>query len=202
MLNCEETRNMNEKYEKLEMKEKYSKGELSKEILRSLAIGGFVAACFVAPNFAQVAKLFGAKNSKDRWRLRRTLFNLTNERLVEISYNKKGEEIIKITGDGEKRILKYNLDDMKIPVLKKWDRWWRLIIFDIPESCKQARDALTSKLQKLGFYPLQKSVFIFPYECRDEIDFICEHFKVREYVNYFLVKKPENDKYLKQWFDL
>lgn len=184
------------------MKKKYSKGELSKEILKSLAIGGFVAACFVAPNFAQVAKLFGANNAKDKWRLRRTLYNLTEEKLVKISYNKKGEEIIKITGDGEKRILKYNLNDMKIAVPKKWDNWWRLVIFDIPEHCKQVRDALTSKLRELGFYPLQKSVFIFPYKCRDEIDFVCEHFKVRGYVNFFLVKKPENEEYLRQWFDL
>lgn len=184
------------------MKGKYSKGELSKEILKGLALGGFIAACFVAPNFAQVAKLFGVKNSKDKWRIRRTLHNLTKEKLVKISYNKKGEEIIKITGDGEKRILKYKFDDIEIPSPKKWDKFWRLVIFDIPESSKQARDALTSKLKELGFYPMQKSVFIFPYECRNEIDFICEHFRVREYVNYFLIKEPENGEYLKKWFDL
>lgn len=184
------------------MENKYSKGELSKEILKGLAIGGFIAVCFVAPNFAQVAKLFGAKNSKDKWRLRRTLHNLTKEKLVKISYNKKGEEIIKITGDGEKRILKYEYAKMKIPVPGKWDKYWRLIIFDIPETHKKARNALTAKLQDLGFYPLQKSVFVFPYSCRDEIDFICEHFRIREYVNYFLIKKPENEEYLKQWFGL
>jgi len=184
------------------MKEKYSKGELSKEILTGLALGGFIAVCFVAPNFAQVAKLFGVENSRDKWRLRRTLFNLTKEKLVEISYNKKGEEIIKITGDGEKRVLKYTYNDIKIPVPKKWDKLWRLVIFDIPEAQRRARDALTSKLRELGFYPLQKSVFIFPYECRNEIDFVCEHFKVREYVNYFLVKEPENGEYLEGWFNL
>lgn len=184
------------------MEEKYSRGELSKEILKGLAIGGFIAVCFVAPNFAQVSNLFGVKSSKDKWRLRRTLFNLTKERLVEISYDKKGEEVIKITGDGEKRILKYKYDDIKILVPQKWDKLWRLVIFDIPETHKGARKALSSKLQELGFYPLQKSVFIFPYKCRDEIDFICEHFKVREYVNYFLIKEPENGEYLKQMFNL
>ena len=186
----------------MKMKKKYSKGELSKEILKSLAIGGFVAACFVAPNFAQVAKLFGAKNPRDEWRLKRTLYNLTKERLVKISYNKKGEEIIKITGDGEKRILKYKYEDIKILTPKKWDKLWRLVIFDIPEVHRKARNALTSKLRELGFYPLQKSVFIFPYECRNEIDFVCEHFKIREYVNYFIVKEPENGDYLMKWFDL
>ena len=175
---------------------------MSKEILKSLAIGGFVVVCFVAPNFAQVAKLFDAKNSKDRWRLKRTLYNLTKERLVEISYNKRGEETIRITGDGEKRILKYKYEEIEIPIPKKWDKLWRLVIFDIPEIHRRARNALAFKLQEVGFYPLQKSVFIFPYECRDEIDFICEHFKIREYVNYFVVKEPENREYLGQWFNL
>ncbi|MBU1091930.1 CRISPR-associated endonuclease Cas2 [Patescibacteria group bacterium] len=184
------------------MKTKYSRGELSREILKGLALGGFIAICFVAPNFAQVAKLFDTKSSKDRWRLRRTLSNLTREKLVKISYNKKGEEIIKITGDGEKRILKYKYEDVKISIPKKWDKMWRLVMFDIPEIHKKARNALTFKLQDLGFYPLQKSVFILPYECRNETDFICEHFKIREFVNYFVLKDIENEGYLKEWFDL
>ncbi len=185
------------------MKNKYSKGELSREILKGLALGGFIAVCFVAPNFAQVAGMFKTKNSQDRWRLRRTLANLTKEKLVEISYDKKGNEIIKITGEGKKRILKYKYEDLKIPVPKKWDKTWRLVMFDIPEVHKKARNALTFKLQDLGFYPIQKSVFIFPFECRDEIDFICEHFKVREFVNHFLVvKEPENEDYLRQWFEV
>lgn len=184
------------------MKKKYSKGELSKEILKGLVLGGFIAVCFVAPNFAQVAKLFDTKNPKDNWRLKRTLYNLTKEKLVKISYNKKGEEIIKITGNGEKRILKYKYEDLKIFTPKKWDKKWRLVMFDIPEVHKKAREALNFKLQDLGFYPLQKSVFIFPHECKDEIDFVCEHFKVREYVNYFVLTKAENEEYLKQWFNL
>ncbi|MBU1091669.1 hypothetical protein KKA27_02310 [Patescibacteria group bacterium] len=184
------------------MKEKYSRGELSKEILKGLVLGGFIAVCFVAPNFAQVAKLFDARNSNDRWRLRRTLFNLTKEKLVKTSYNKKGEEIIKITGDGSRRVLKYKYTDLKIPVPKKWDKKWRLVMFDIPEVHRKERNALTSKLQDLGFYPLQKSALISPHECRDEIDFVCEHLGIREYVNYFTLIKPENEEYLRQWFNL
>ena len=184
------------------MKNKYSRGELTKEILKGLALGGFIVACFIAPNLAQVAKMFDTKNPKDRWRIKRTLYNLTKEKLVKITYDKKGNEIIKITDEGKKRVLKYKLDDMKISEPKKWDKTWRLVMFDIPEAKRRARDAVNFKLQDLGFYPLQKSVFIFPYECRDEIDFVCEHFKIREFVNYFEVKNPENEAYLRQYFEL
>lgn len=184
------------------MKNKYSRSELSKEILKGLALGGFITACFIAPNFAQVTKLFNTKNPKDRWRIKRTLANLTKEKLVKISYNKKGEEIIKITGEGEKRVLKYKYEELEIDKPKKWDKKWRLVLFDIPELHKKSRNALTHKLQDLGFYPLQKSVFIYPFDCRNEIDFICNHFKIREFVNFFVLTEAENEEYLKEWFNL
>ena len=184
------------------MKGKYSKGELAKEILKGLAIGGFIAACFVAPNFAQVAKMFNTKGSKDKKRLQRSLNNLNKYKLVEISYDKKGEQTIKITEDGKKRILKYDYQDLKINIPKKWDGVWRLVIFDIPEVRKTARDAMTFKLQEMGFYLLQKSVFISPYECKNEVDFICEYFKVGDFVNYLVIKKVEDDSRLKKYFGL
>ncbi|MCH7763134.1 MAG: hypothetical protein IIB95_05255, partial [Candidatus Marinimicrobia bacterium] len=63
---------------------------------------------------------------------------------------------------------------------------WRIVIFDIPEKRKKARDAINLKLKELGFHPIQKSTFIFPYECRNEIDFVAEHFFVRKYINYIV----------------
>ncbi|MBU1091836.1 hypothetical protein KKA27_03175 [Patescibacteria group bacterium] len=186
----------------MEMKEKYSKGELAKEILKGLAIGGFIVACFVAPNFAQVAKLFNTEGPRDKKRLLRAFNNLNKHRLVKISYNKKGEQIIKITEDGKKRILKYEYQDLKIDIPKKWDKIWRLVIFDIPEVHKKARDAMTFKLQDMGFYPLQKSVFITPYDCKDKLDFICEYFDISEFVNYFVIKKVEEDSRLRKHFGL
>jgi len=184
------------------MKDKYSKGELAKDILKGIALGGFIAVCFVAPNFAQVAKLFETQDAKDKRRLKRSLNNLEKQKLVKISYDKNGNEIIKITEKGKKRVLKYNFIDLKISIPKKWDKLWRLVIFDIPEVHKRARDAVTFKLQDMGFHALQKSAYIAPYECRDEIDFICESLKVRRFVNYFLVKEIDNEDFLKKKFSL
>jgi len=184
------------------MKNEYSKGELAKEILKGLALGGFIVACFVAPNLAQVIKMFETKDWKDRARLKKSLNGLERQKLIKIRYNKKGESIVEVTEKGRKKILKYDFYDLKIATPKKWDKMWRLIAFDMPESKKRARDSLTVKLQELGFYPLQKSVFICPYECRDEIDFICGFLKVREFVHFFVVKEVEDEKELKKKFNL
>ena len=60
---------------------------------------------------------------------------------------------------------------------KKWDGHWRIIFFDIKESKKNVRDALRHHLKNLNCYPLQKSVFVTPYPCKEEIDFLCEFYE-------------------------
>lgn len=117
-------------------------------------------------------------------------------------YYKDNKEFIEITEKGKKRLFQYDYEELKINIPKKWDKLWRVVIFDIPEKRKKARDAINIKLQELGFRSIQKSTFIFPYKCKNEIDFVAEHLFIRKYVNYLLVKEIENEKELKKIFDL
>ena len=91
---------------------------------------------------------------------------------------------------------------MEIKKPAKWDGEWRIVIFDIPERFKKAREALRLKLKELGFRELQKSVFIFPYECEDEINFIVEVFLIRPFVRFIRVKSFTNEEQLKIKFNL
>lgn len=181
----------------------YSRGELAREILKSLAIGGLIVASFALPNLPQVFSFFGIKSSRDRYRMKRAIDSLQRQKLI--NFYEKGEEMVmEITEKGNKRILKYKFDEMRIERPRKWDGCWRIIAFDIPQRYKRARDALNRKLKEIEFYPLQKSIFICPFECRDEIDFIGEFFNVRKYLKYFLVKNldSEDENYLKQYYNL
>ncbi|MBL7045102.1 MAG: hypothetical protein ISR98_00675 [Parcubacteria group bacterium] len=126
---------------------------------------------------------------------------MKKQRLVKIYY-KNGEEVIEITEKGKKWLLKYKLDDMEIKKPKKWDGLWRIVIFDIPEKRKKARNAINLKLKNLGFYPIQKSTFIYPYECRNEIDFVAEHSFARKYINYIIAKEIDNSKKLRKIFKI
>jgi len=85
---------------------------------------------------------------------------------------------------------------------KKWDGKWRIVVFDIPEKKKGVRNALRRKLKELGFYELQKSVFVFPYECGNEIEFIVEFFELRPYVRTGVLEKIDNTTHLKRIFKL
>lgn len=47
----------------------------------------------------------------------------------------------------------------------KWDGKWRLVIWDIPEKRRQARDLLRFKLKQLGFKQWQQSVWASKIDC-------------------------------------
>lgn len=67
----------------------------------------------------------------------------------------------RLTNLGRKKIVR------DFPILsfqnRKWDGRWRLVIFDISEKERKARDALRAKLKELGFGKWQKSVYISPH---------------------------------------
>lgn len=179
----------------------YRYGELAKQILKGLALGGFIVVCFALPGFAQVATLFQSKGARDNYRIKQAIKGLQKNRFVDV-YEKDGKEVMEITELGKKRVFEYDLDDMKLKVPKKWDGFWRIISFDIPESKKRGRDALSRKVKELGMYPIQKSMFVSPYPCKDEIDFIGEFFDVRKYVIYMKVKEIEGATNLKRIFKI
>lgn len=179
----------------------YEHGELAKEILKGLAFGGFIVLCLAMPNIAQVAKLFQAKNSKERYRFDRSLRNLQKKKLVRI-YQKDGQDVVEITRDGKRKVLSYNIDEMKLKHARKWNKEWHIIMFDIPEPKKKARLALSQKIREFGLYPLQKSVFVSPYPCKEEIDFVGEFFNVRNHLIYATAKDIEGAEKIKRHFKI
>ena len=179
-----------------------SRGGITKAVLKGIALGGLVVAVVALPGMAPVLNLFSGKDKKkDRRIFNNAMYRMKKQRLVKIYY-KNGEEVIEITEKGKKWLLKYKLDDMEIKKPKKWDGLWRIVIFDIPEKRKKARNAINLKLKNLGFYPIQKSTFIYPYECRNEIDFVAEHSFARKYINYIIAKEIDNSKKLRKIFKI
>jgi DNA-binding transcriptional regulator PaaX len=133
--------------------------------------------------------------------LKREIRNLYRSKLIKEEENSDGTFTYILTDRGKVKALTFHFREMKIEK-KHWDGKWRVVIFDIPEKIKMSRNALRDKLKNLGFRELQKSVFIFPYECKDEIDFIIEFFKIRKYVRYGTFDFIDNDLHLRKIFNL
>jgi CRISPR-associated endonuclease Cas2 len=73
-----------------------------------------------------------------------------------------------ISPDGKKY-----LEDMSFSQLSpvsKWDKKWRVVIYDIPESKRNERDAVRNLLKQLGFYKLQISTWVHPLPCLNQFE--------------------------------
>jgi DNA-binding transcriptional regulator PaaX len=159
------------------------KSEIIGIVLKILGGGVLLPAIFLFPGSAILINKFLKDKgiNKDYLAFRRILNRLKNKRLLKI-IDKNGDAFLQITEDGKKELLRYDIDNLAVKIPKNWDDIWRIVIFDIPEKQRLARSALSRKLKELNFYPLQKSVFVFPYKCGNEIDFIKEYFDVGKFI--------------------
>ena len=103
---------------------------------------------------------------------------------IEFLKTRNGIEFARLTAKGKERFLQHQFNILALPRAKRWDGKWRIVLFDIPEPKKKIRDSLRRKLKALGFLEFQKSVFIYPFPCRDEINFVINFYNIPEYVYY------------------
>jgi DNA-binding PadR family transcriptional regulator len=120
----------------------------------------------------------------DRKQLYHVLRSLRLNGLVKIIKDSQNIEKIYLSEKGKNKWLQYQFRNLKINKTRSWDKKWRMVLFDIPESKRKIRDALRKKLKNLGFLEFQKSVFICPYPSRDEINFVINYFNIEDNVYY------------------
>ncbi len=133
--------------------------------------------------------------------LQHQISQLYRSKLIDKKYDADGNCSIVLTEKGKIKTLRYKFSEMKIKN-GAWDGRWRIVVFDIPERIRKGRDAMRWKLKELGFRELQKSAFVFPYECKNEIEFIIEYFELRKYVRYGTLDFIDNALHLKEVFGL
>ena len=176
--------------------------DLKQKILL-LLFGGIAFGYSYTPNrqwriLKEVARAWKEINEK---KLRKEIKELYRSKLVAKKENPDGSYTVVLTEKGKLRALTYHFKKMRIEN-KKWDGKWRMVVFDVPEKKRKGRDALREELKRIGFYELQRSVFIFPYKCKDEIDFVIEFFQLRKYVRFCVLESIDNELHLKKIFNL
>lgn len=160
----------------------------TKIVLAVLALGTVAFAGAVVPGiFKVIESLRSEGGMRDEIKYTKKQINsaissLKKRKFIKIIKEKNGRVKITLTNKGRKRILEMSLDFVKIKKPRKWDGKWRIVIFDVPVKQNAAREALRNKMKNLGFKQLQKSVWIVPWECEDEILFVAEVFKAERYI--------------------
>ena len=159
-----------------------TKKEISKVILEGLFWTGAIAVASTNPYFLHrlVPKLiqharYKLQKRKNMKSFQRSFYYLKQQGLINFEYQGK-QVYISLTKEGRKKAKKYNVDNLKIKRPKKWDKKWRILIFDIQDKQKIKREALRGKLKELGFYKLQKSVWVCPYDFEKEVEILRNFF--------------------------
>lgn len=170
----------------------------------TIAVAGVLAVAAVAPNALQAIDLFRG-GEKRKYHIgsyvNKSIVNLENRGLIKFG-KKDGKNFVRLTEKGEHELMKYQLQEAVIQKPKKWDKKWRVIIFDIKEKRKQTRENLRFELKNLGFIKLQNSAWIFPFACEEIIILLKSYFRIGKDVLYMTVEKIENDKWIKEKFSL
>ncbi|MEK7576698.1 MAG: hypothetical protein AAB482_03300 [Patescibacteria group bacterium] len=178
-------------------------GPVGEKVLLLLATGVILGLTHSPDKYSRTLK-----NAKKAWKtindraLHRTIRQLYRAKLLDAKDNPDGSVTMILTDNGKTRAMTYQIDEMQISKMNKWDHKWRVVLFDIPERQKKARNALSNALKKLGFCQFQKSVWIYPFECKNEVDFIIELFSLRPYVRFLLADHIDNELDLKKHFKL
>src|SRR3989338_6355748 len=150
-------------------------GEITKDVLLMLAIAGGFAVAATSPFF---------------------LINVTRAIVRQKKYDKKYK-------DFKEKVLAQSLSGLnknKIIIIKEKEGKFTVELTE--REGRQARNAMRWKLQKMGFFQLQKSVWVCPHPCEKEIQLVCEVFKINPFVNIVTAEQIYNDGNLKKYFKL
>ena len=74
--------------------------------------------------------------------LKRAIQRLYESKLIDYKENEDGAISVVISEEGKKRILIYDMEKLKLKRDKKWDGYWRIVIFDIPDELQGVRRSL------------------------------------------------------------
>ena len=157
-------------------------------ILEALFVaGGISIALSTAPTlFVALASIGFALKADDRVQRRKiqNSFNyLKRHKYVAIKTFSKETTGSALTNKGRKRIKRVLLLralESLAEQQKKWDRKWRIILFDIPAEERAKRNAFRAMIRRIGAVMLQKSVWVYPYECSEHISLLRQFFNLPE----------------------
>ncbi|MDI6778520.1 MAG: hypothetical protein QMD77_05045 [Patescibacteria group bacterium] len=198
-------KNMREKIEYFLYEDDSLAATSAKFLLMTLALGGIVFAGAVLPGIMKATAGSRRFRRYDKKQFKSAVNNLKRRKLIEIVAEKDGHVRVNLTNEGIKRVREFAFDSLSIPKPKKWDRKWRVVIFDVPTRPKKlniARAALREKIKELGFHKLQHSVWVHPYPCEDEILLVGEIFEVTKYIEILTVEKLLHEAKIKTFFNL
>lgn len=110
---------------------------------------------------------------------------------------------IELTEKGKKLAEELSLiEELRPQRQRRWDQKWRIIMFDVWERRRSARDELRHTLGEFGFVKIQHSVWAYPFPCEKLLVFLRSHLKLGKGILYIVADEIEHDEALRRHFGL
>ena len=178
------------------------KGYLQSALLSAVAISGLLLVGAAAPNVLQLIEKLPGSRYKFNYRMKTVAGRLVERGLVKFT-NRDGKKYMEITPAGTRELFRTQEENvLHERARKRWDKRWRMVVFDIPEKYRATRDKLRLTLRSLGFVQLQASVWVYPYDCEDLIVLLKADFRIGKDLLYIIADTVENDSVMKKEFGL
>ena len=182
-----------------EAKRKRVKGYIHNAIFTTIATAGILLVAMAAPNTLQLlGKVPGMRHSRFNAQARTALGRLAQKGWI-VFERSEGRNYARITEAG-KRAFAFEAQKTGLYPRRRWDKRWRIVMFDVPERRRAVRDKLRMTMKSFGFVRLQDSAWVYPYDCEDLIALLKAELKIGFSALYLVVEPIENDKFLRREF--
>lgn len=138
------------------------------------------------PELRRLRYKYNKKQSKEHFS--QFIYYLKKKGYIKIKNleNKKG---VLLTKRGVKKALRAKFKTKGRE--KRKDEKWQMVIFDVPEKKRKARDLFRENLNFLGYKMLQQSVWVSPYDVLKETETMIRENNLDSYVKIFLIEEIE-----------
>lgn len=180
--------------------ERMTKGEIALAVLGAVGAVGSVGAVLVCPGLAYLVpgSYRGRYPNQVAWK---AVVNLDKRGWIIARQTSAGWEI-RLTPKGWTEWKAYEFGKKQLHQPDKWDGRWRVLMFDIPEKKKFLREKIRHVLVSFGFYRLQDSVWVYPFECQEILELLRTRYQVRNEALYGRLEAIDNDRWLKEHYKL
>jgi hypothetical protein len=178
--------------------------------LAIIAVAGITTVALMAPNLVgAIGKMFVSGGRKQTLTLKekqaktvRAFYYLKANGYIKM--NRKGDDCeVVLTEEGRRKLDRVGFANLKIERAQTWNgRWWQ-IAADIPtQPHRSAADSFRAKLKAMGFCPLQRTLWFYPFDPREEVERVARHYGIGQYVTAMEIYRMdvEDEKVLKQFF--
>ena len=185
--------------------EKENKARLNIQaiVLGVVATAGILSVALAAPGIFQVVKTFrnfrtAQIKAQYRYSINLAVRQLQKKGLLGLE-KRNGAMFYQLTQKGKLELARYRAKE-KIVKKQRWDKKWRVVIFDVKEARRNSRNRFRDTLRDFGFIKLQNSVWITPDDCEEVVDLLKVDLMLGKEVVYMRVNEISNEAWLKNKF--